>query len=257
MAAVWGSTSVEDGNLTVNIAAVRETLASGGDQTVYIETIPRRGYRFAVAIVEESPLSASEFPRGYLRGLWGLALLLLLFAVSGVLFWWEGGTVKVGRVEINSPADAADVRKAIRDAEEWESLVLETNPDSADESRLKQYFLPENLGGKEIVQVKATLDRLRKNGRHYGPESRIERFDFAYTRIFAPGDSATAGTIERWFLPLYEKSGQLVPLRNVFFGPYAVDYRLRKVDGVWLIEESTTPRAKPLPRPASTAIQKK
>ncbi len=45
MKAVWPDTFVEEGNLTVNIHALRKVL---GDHL--IETIPRRGYRFAVPV---------------------------------------------------------------------------------------------------------------------------------------------------------------------------------------------------------------
>jgi hypothetical protein len=89
--------------------------------------------------------------------------------------------------------------------------------------------------------VKAAVQRLHQKGLRYGPESRLERFDFTYVRIFAPGDYAEAGTIERWYVPLYE-NGKLVLNRNVYLGPYTVDYTLRKVKGVWLIEKNTTPR---------------
>jgi TolB-like protein len=49
MDAVWGGASVEEGNLTVQIAALRKALgpsATGGD---WIVTVPRVGYRFVTA----------------------------------------------------------------------------------------------------------------------------------------------------------------------------------------------------------------
>jgi DNA-binding winged helix-turn-helix (wHTH) protein/TolB-like protein/tetratricopeptide (TPR) repeat protein len=50
MQQVWPDTFVEDGNLNVHIFALRKVLADNdGDQT-YIETIPRRGYRFVVPV---------------------------------------------------------------------------------------------------------------------------------------------------------------------------------------------------------------
>src|SRR6266853_9221 len=44
--AAWPGQAVEDSNLTVQIAALRRVLgeAAGGDR--WIETMPRRGYRF-------------------------------------------------------------------------------------------------------------------------------------------------------------------------------------------------------------------
>jgi len=44
--AVWGVRAVEESNLTVQIAAARRALAQGGGER-WIETWPRRGYRFS------------------------------------------------------------------------------------------------------------------------------------------------------------------------------------------------------------------
>lgn len=43
--AVWSGQSVEDSNLTVQVAAIRRALAQGGGAQ-WIETLPRRGYRY-------------------------------------------------------------------------------------------------------------------------------------------------------------------------------------------------------------------
>jgi DNA-binding winged helix-turn-helix (wHTH) protein/predicted ATPase len=61
IAAAWPGQTIEDSNLTVQIAALRRALAEvpGGER--WIETMPRRGYRFvgpAVAQVEEASVAA-------------------------------------------------------------------------------------------------------------------------------------------------------------------------------------------------------
>jgi TolB-like protein len=48
MAAVWTATTVEDTNLNMQIATLRRTLDEGRADGSCIQTIPRRGYRFAV-----------------------------------------------------------------------------------------------------------------------------------------------------------------------------------------------------------------
>src|SRR5512144_276351 len=55
----WPGLVVEENNLTVQISAIRRTLAQvpGGDR--WVETIPRRGYRFVGPVV---PLSGSAAP---------------------------------------------------------------------------------------------------------------------------------------------------------------------------------------------------
>src|SRR5579863_8901311 len=62
--AAWAGQAVEEGNLTVQIAALRRAFAtvSGGDG--WIETMPRRGYRFVgpVLAAEAASLALPEKP---------------------------------------------------------------------------------------------------------------------------------------------------------------------------------------------------
>lgn len=46
LARVWPNTFVEDGNLTVYISLLRRALGESSDESRYIETVPKRGYRF-------------------------------------------------------------------------------------------------------------------------------------------------------------------------------------------------------------------
>ena len=45
---VWPDTFVEEANLSVNVSALRKALGTGEGGHAYIQTIPRRGYRFVV-----------------------------------------------------------------------------------------------------------------------------------------------------------------------------------------------------------------
>src|SRR6266513_3135651 len=45
MKAIWPDTFVEEHNLTLNVHALRKAL-NGGSSERYIQTVPRRGYRF-------------------------------------------------------------------------------------------------------------------------------------------------------------------------------------------------------------------
>src|SRR5215217_4182971 len=57
MKRLWPDTFVEESNLTFNIQQLRKALGDNARKPVYIETIPRRGYRF---IAEIEPLSAAQ-----------------------------------------------------------------------------------------------------------------------------------------------------------------------------------------------------
>ncbi len=67
---VWAETIVEENNLTRNISTLRKTLNAESEEDLYIETIPRRGYRFVAevrevnesSLVGEHPEPVSHFP---------------------------------------------------------------------------------------------------------------------------------------------------------------------------------------------------
>ncbi|TIV03463.1 MAG: tetratricopeptide repeat protein [Mesorhizobium sp.] len=52
----WGGSAVADNNLTVQIAALRRTLANAANVAGWIETLPRRGYRYV------GPAVATDIP---------------------------------------------------------------------------------------------------------------------------------------------------------------------------------------------------
>ena len=57
MQTVWSGNFVEEANLTVAISAIRKTLAEKESGVQYIETVPKKGYRFTAGVkeVEEAP----------------------------------------------------------------------------------------------------------------------------------------------------------------------------------------------------------
>jgi len=125
MKELWPDTFVEESNLTYNISQLRKTL---GDGARYIETIPRRGYRFTAPVretdeeaaftIEERSQSRTvieevidESGRG--RAAWKLAaatIAVLLCAGLAYVFW--GRRVEVRSLAIlpfrNATADAQD-----------------------------------------------------------------------------------------------------------------------------------------------------
>src|SRR5688572_5483082 len=53
MKAVWPDVTVVESGLTRNISILRKALEEGMPDGSYIETIPRRGYRFVAPVTEE------------------------------------------------------------------------------------------------------------------------------------------------------------------------------------------------------------
>ena len=79
---VWPDTFVEEGTLVQNIATLRKVLGDGPDQRSLIETVPRRGYRFAATVhrVDADPKAGVTSP-GYLTMAKAAAGVVLLLAV--------------------------------------------------------------------------------------------------------------------------------------------------------------------------------
>lgn len=60
---VWPDTFVEEGSLVRNVSTLRKALGGGADSPKYIETIPKRGYRFMApvrVVSETAPVNASS-----------------------------------------------------------------------------------------------------------------------------------------------------------------------------------------------------
>jgi DNA-binding winged helix-turn-helix (wHTH) protein/tetratricopeptide (TPR) repeat protein len=53
MKQVWAGTFVEEGNLAVSIVKLRQALGEAHNERRYIETVPRRGYRFVARVTQE------------------------------------------------------------------------------------------------------------------------------------------------------------------------------------------------------------
>jgi len=63
MREVWADTFVDESNLSQNVFTLRKVLGEGGDGQRFIETVPRRGYRFVASVrevYEESADSTEE-----------------------------------------------------------------------------------------------------------------------------------------------------------------------------------------------------
>jgi DNA-binding winged helix-turn-helix (wHTH) protein/TolB-like protein/Flp pilus assembly protein TadD len=94
MRKVWPESFVEEANLTVHISALRKQLGESPDGRPYIETVPKKGYRFAVPVTELRPNEpASHNP----------AVVVETGAVRGAF-------TPSGALPIESPTSTAETR---------------------------------------------------------------------------------------------------------------------------------------------------
>ena len=89
MKAVWPDTFVEESNLTFHIHAIRKALAQGEEngKERYIETVPRRGYRFlpTIDVVAPEPAAAQTPRAGRGKAAWiGGMLLFVLVTLAAM-----------------------------------------------------------------------------------------------------------------------------------------------------------------------------
>lgn len=89
---LWPDTFVEEGNLTQNISVLRKALSGGTKSPTYIETIPKRGYRFVAEVrgcIGPDPASGHGGPPAARRGrMIRAAAAAVLLVAAGVLAGW-------------------------------------------------------------------------------------------------------------------------------------------------------------------------
>lgn len=88
---LWHNQFVEESNITFNIKMLRKALGDEATNPKFIETVPRRGYRFIAKLNEYQPKTAekeiqktSVFQKRYLLG---LVLLIVFASLIGFAAW--------------------------------------------------------------------------------------------------------------------------------------------------------------------------
>ena len=105
---VWPGTFVEEGSLARNVSTLRKVLGEGIGTARYIETIPKRGYRF-LAAVRQVPFTATATARRpeYVPR-WALISACLAIAVSAVSLtfvqWTPSNSSRTGDGPVRSLA---------------------------------------------------------------------------------------------------------------------------------------------------------
>jgi DNA-binding winged helix-turn-helix (wHTH) protein/TolB-like protein len=105
---VWADAVVEENNLTVTISALRKALGEGPADRQYIETVPRRGYRFVAdfrASAEPTEAARSPPPERRARAFALGAMVLAAVAAATALTWaWKRWTPTDTAVPVRSMA---------------------------------------------------------------------------------------------------------------------------------------------------------
>jgi TolB-like protein/DNA-binding winged helix-turn-helix (wHTH) protein/Flp pilus assembly protein TadD len=93
---VWPSTFVEEATLAQNIFTLRKALGEGANGDEYIETVPKRGYRFVAPIRQAKPAAGvsnaeivSARRTGGQRRIWALLIAAAILFCAGVWLGWQ------------------------------------------------------------------------------------------------------------------------------------------------------------------------
>jgi Tol biopolymer transport system component/DNA-binding winged helix-turn-helix (wHTH) protein len=143
--AVWPNSFVEDGSLSVNISSVRRALGEMDDGGAYIETVPKKGYRFrsdvtllAEDAADDEPANPAKRSRTKFLGSFMAAAVLALAAF--IIYMAAGGgkraaafaSMKISRLtsagEIAGAAISPDARYVAYPLNEAEGQSLWIRP---------------------------------------------------------------------------------------------------------------------------------
>lgn len=84
---LWPDTTVDfDHSLDVVVSRLRTVLGDKGSSARYIETVPRKGYRFIEAVTATPEARPANEPRHWIRPLVTYAAIAILVAIAVILF---------------------------------------------------------------------------------------------------------------------------------------------------------------------------
>jgi Tol biopolymer transport system component/DNA-binding winged helix-turn-helix (wHTH) protein len=110
MEAVWADSFVEESNLTQSVYTLRRTLGADSAGHQLIETLPRRGYRFAAPVkIVRRPLAA--VPRSFSRSkriAFALAVALLVLVPAAIFTAYR---LSAKKTDTSSPVEKVDLQK--------------------------------------------------------------------------------------------------------------------------------------------------
>jgi DNA-binding winged helix-turn-helix (wHTH) protein len=105
---VWPGTFVEESSLAQHVSLLRKALQDGEGGITYIDTVPKRGYRFAASVQEIAPENPGTMarntsagvepvpPRRNLSRLWiSLGVVAAILLVTATVIWQRGRRSKV------------------------------------------------------------------------------------------------------------------------------------------------------------------
>ena len=133
MSLVWPDTAVEENNLMQNVHAIRKALGENPQEQKYIETLPRRGYRFIAEVRKIAPQAEIAKTNGSLvsdvaviapiiqpsaRNKFSPWLLAAVLILGAGIFYWVAYSGKPA--EVNQPLR---ITRLTNTSNVWETAI--------------------------------------------------------------------------------------------------------------------------------------
>jgi DNA-binding winged helix-turn-helix (wHTH) protein len=175
-----------------------------------------------------------------------------LFAILGILIasLIISQYFKSAKLIQLSVLDKNEIERVVVESQQYETLVLGKKPESIDENKLAEFWLPDS---PEINNLRETNRKMREKGTHYGKSSSCEKLSIVSQVAFSENQVKVL-TSEIWYIPKYDQNNEKILFDYNSKGEYVrrvellerqIEYILRNTNGKWLIESSSTPRIKP------------
>jgi Tol biopolymer transport system component/DNA-binding winged helix-turn-helix (wHTH) protein len=186
LAAIWPDSFVDESNLSQNIFRLRRTL---GDDQTYIDTVPRRGYRFVhpvriVTAAPPAPLPPPATPPRRRPSAYALVAMFIAAAAIAI-------SARLATTHTTTPAALPHLERITTDSRDWDPAI---SPDgrfvayAAQEGETKSVWLKNLAGGGAVQVMPPSLRDYR--GLRFSRDGRE-----IFYKTFRPG--APSGFIER------------------------------------------------------------
>jgi DNA-binding winged helix-turn-helix (wHTH) protein/TolB-like protein/Tfp pilus assembly protein PilF len=243
---IWADAFVEEATLARNISILRKVLGESGEGGKYIETVPKRGYRFTESVVERHSIYEAKPtaapPKIRRPVLWLTMVSVVAIGIFASLSFWNAENLHPARVKsiavlpfkaLNPEADNQYIGLGIAD-----SIIAKTSridgltvrPTSA----VRRYLNMEidSLEAAREQKVDAVLDgTIQQSGEHLrvsvnllstsdGASLWAETFDLNFSDIFKMQDEVSRQVAARLRL----KFGEAEAVRRDSANPEAYKY---------------------------------
>ncbi len=164
-----------------------------------------------------------------------LTLVAALFITAAVNQFLQGQAVR----------EKEQVAATIVGSAKLQIELFKDPTDTARESDLEKYYLPEGEGGDVLQVIKDGLANLRADGQRFDSSaSVVVRVDMGGIELSDGGNTATAAAAEVWRMPVVDaRTGEEVerPKHPRYMEHAASPYELQKTSAGWRIRHNPSP----------------